>query len=113
MSRIGKTRRKRREDGTFVTLPPLTHGICYPTIWNEVPYFHVMRQGMLIPCAAHDVLAGIARRELSAIFLDIGKSKYVTWSFLQINLKKLKSMLVYGDKRNISSKLSGILDFYF
>jgi len=63
---------------------------------------------MLIPCAAHDLMAGIARREMSAILIDMGKSRNVQWKFLQINLKKLKSLLKFGDKRNLSTKLTGI-----
>jgi len=66
-----------------------------------------MRPGMLIPCAAHDLMAGIARREMSAILIDMGKSRHVTWQFVQINLKRLKSLLKFGDKRNITTKLSG------
>jgi len=107
VSRIGKFRRKRNANGTVTSLPAITHGITYNSIWNTLPHFHVMRPGMLIPCMQHDVMAGIARREMSLILIDIAKSKFVSWKSLQIKFKNLKSKLLYHDKRDFSSKLTG------
>jgi len=112
VARIGKERTKRLLDGSTIKLPPLTHGILENSIWNKLPFFHVMRPGMLIPCMAHDVLAGLGRTELSLIMIDLSKSHNIEWRFLQANLKILQQNLSYEDKRDFSSKLTGISIIY-
>jgi len=108
VSRIGKFRRKRCLDGTFKQLPAVTHGIVECSIWNEIPFYHVMRPGMLVPCLSHDIMGGLGRRELSLILIDLCKSNFVDWKFFQANFKILKRNLRYGDKQDFSSKLTGI-----
>jgi len=71
----------------------------------------VLHRGRLAPCTAHDVQGGFGKSDISLLLLQISNCKPLSWNFLQNGLLRLKGILKYEDKRDLSTRLAGNLKY--
>ncbi len=72
-----------------------------------MPYFHILDQGRLAPCIAHDLQGGFAKLDIVDILLDLSTQQGVCWTTLQDGISDLRNILKYEDKRDLSTRLPG------
>jgi hypothetical protein len=107
VEKIGRFVTKRKHSGSMTRVPCSTHGLKYNSIWNEIPFYHVMDPGSLAPCIQHDLFGGIGRSDMSYILIDLAKQHHITWDTLRIKLKKMRDDLKNKDRRDLMVKITG------
>jgi len=81
-----------------------THGIVSPSIWNRVPFFHILQPGSLAPCMAHDLNGGIFKTDISLILSEFSSEGHMSWASIQNCLTKLRAILRFEDKADLSTR---------
>jgi hypothetical protein len=90
--------------GTKIFFVSDTHGIISKSVWNSVPFFHILNTGCLAPCLAHDLHGGIFKTDISNILTELSRKHLMTWSETQAGLLELQTLLRFEDKYDLSTR---------